>query len=71
MRCLREALDETRKIVEEGTLMKMDAEQLRELVQNNNQTDPGLEADQYRFGDEVGDEAQSQERSKHQDGPHQ
>ena len=41
--------------------MEMKAEQFRDLVKHDDESDPGLEADQYRFGDEIGDEAQSQE----------
>jgi hypothetical protein len=44
--------------MEEGPLMEMNAEQFRDLVQNNDKPDSCLKTDEYRFGDEIGDEAQ-------------
>ena len=64
-------LNDGQQIVEERALGEMDAQQLRDLVQHDDEPDPRLEADQHRFGDEVGDEAQPQERSQHEDGSHQ
>ena len=49
----------------------MDAEQFRNLVDHDQKSDPGLEPDQNRMRDEIGQKSQSQERGQQQDGAHQ
>jgi hypothetical protein len=64
-------LHDGEQIVDERALGEMDAQEFRDLVQDDDEPDSGLEADQDRFGNEIGDEAQPQERRQHQDGSHQ
>jgi hypothetical protein len=45
----------------------MDAKDLGDLVHYNDQPDAGSETHEYRFGDEVGHEAQAQEASQQKD----
>ena len=55
------------QVVEEPALVEVDAQQLRDLVDHDDEPDPRLESDQHRLGDEVGDEAEPQERGQHED----
>ena len=57
--------------MEESPLLKMDAQEFRDLIYHDHQPDPGLETDQHGFGDEVGDEPQPEARSQHQHAPDQ
>ena len=70
-RRVRNGLNDRKQIVDKGALREMDAQQLRNLVQHNDDRDPRFEADQHRFRNEVGDEAQPQERSQQENGTHQ
>ena len=47
----------------------MKAENFGQLVENDNDPDSRLEADQYRFGSKIGNKAQAQERSGQKNGP--
>ncbi|MCY1298048.1 hypothetical protein D9M70_475120 [compost metagenome] len=51
-------------IPEEAFLGEVKAKQLRHLVEHDDEADAGLEADQDRRGDEVGDEAEAEKRSQ-------
>ena len=55
------ALGDGQKVVNERALVKMKAQQLGDLIEHDDEPDPGFEADQHRFGDEVGYEAEAQE----------
>lgn len=68
---LRKPLEDGQQVVEEGALLEMDAQELRELVQNDDEADAGLEADQHRLGDEVRDEAQPQDGRQKKDASHE
>ena len=64
-------MNDRKQIVDKGALGEMDAQQLGNLVQHNDDRDPRFEADQHRFRNEVGDEAQPQERSQQENSTHQ
>ena len=49
----------------------MHSEELGRLVQQDDEADAGLEAGEYRRGDEIGDEAQAQEPGEKQQGANQ
>ena len=51
-----------RRLWRNDPLAKVDAQQLRNLIQHDDESDPRLESDQHRLGDEVGDEAEPQDR---------
>jgi hypothetical protein len=56
-------------VVPEGSPRKVNTENLGELVENDNDPDSRLEADQYRLGNKIGNKAQAQERSGQKNGP--
>ncbi len=66
-----DGLNDGEQIVDERALGEMDTQKFRNLVQDDDEPDSRLEADQDRFGNEIGDEAQSQERRQHEGGSHQ
>jgi hypothetical protein len=45
----------------------MDAEQLRDLIEDDDDPDPRLEADEHRLGDEARDEAEAQQPREDQE----
>ena len=57
-------------VPEEPRLVDMDAQQLRELVHDDDEADAGLEPDQDGLGDEVGHETEPQHRRDHQHHAH-
>ena len=63
-RRVRHVRDDRQQILEKRVLRKMDAEQLRDLIDDDHDRDAGLEADQHRLGDEVRDEAQPEHRGR-------
>ena len=56
-------MDCCKQVLDERTPCKMNAENLGDLIQNDDDADARLEANQNRLGDEIGNEAQPQERS--------
>ena len=48
----------------------MDAEDLGQLIDDDHDADAGLESDQHRFGDEIGDESETQDGRQDQDRAH-
>ena len=52
------------QVGEEALLGDVDAEQLGHLVEHDHEADAGLEAGQHRRGDEVGDEAETQQAAR-------
>jgi hypothetical protein len=66
-----DGLHDGEQIVEERALGEMDTQEFRDLVQDDDEPDSRFKADQDRFGNEIGDETQPQERRQHQDGSHQ
>ena len=59
-----------RDVLEEPRLVDMDAQQLRELVDDDDQADAGLEPHQDGLGDEVGHETEPQHRRDQQHHAH-
>ena len=59
-RHVRKSQHDRRDVVQEGALVEVDAEDLGDLIDDDHDTDAGLEADQHRFRDEVGDKAETQ-----------
>ena len=53
-------------IVEEVFFVDMDADEFWQLVEQDDETDAGLEAGEYRSGDQVGDKAQAQYAGEHE-----
>ena len=66
-RGLGKVLHDRSQIAEEAGLGKVDAEELRDLVEHDDEPDPRLEADQDRLGDEVRDEAEPQQGRHEED----
>ena len=61
-RGLRNRGEGGRKVVEEVALLNVDAQELGQLVEHDDDSDPRLESDEHRIGDEVRDESQTEER---------
>ena len=59
-------MDGRQQVLDERAPGKMNAENLRNLVQHDDYSDARLEANQNRLGDEISDEAQSQDGSEHE-----
>ena len=53
-------------VVQERALGEVDAENLGQLIDDDHDADAGLESDQHRFGDEIGHEPKTQNRSEDQ-----
>ncbi len=70
-RGLGQVLNDGQDIPEEPRLLDVEPEQLRDLIHDDHQPDARFEAGQHGLGDEVGDEAEPQQRSQHQHGAHQ
>jgi hypothetical protein len=66
-RGLRQRLDDAGEIVEERTLVEVNAEQLWHLVEHDDEPDTGLESRQHWFRDEIRDEPEPQHRSGNED----
>jgi hypothetical protein len=62
--CLWNAVDGCQQVLNERTPGEMNAKNLGDLVHYDDQADAGFETDQNRLGDEIRDEAQSQDRSQ-------
>lgn len=55
------------RFLEKRSFGEVHAEQLRDLVQHDDEADPRLEADEHRRGDEVRHESEPQHRGRHED----
>ena len=66
-RGFRQVLREAQEVAEEAVLGDVEAEEFRDLVADDDEPDPGLEAGQDRRGDEVRDEPQPQDRGGDQE----
>ena len=60
-----------RKLWRNPPLVKWTPSSFGNLVQHDDQPDAGLEADQHRFGDEVGDEPSRSTEASNRDGAYQ
>jgi hypothetical protein len=69
--CLRHVLEDRQQVPEESGLLDMDAQQLRDLIDDDDQADAGFEAGQHGLGDEVGDEAEPQRSRERRNRPDQ
>nr|WP_324251741.1 hypothetical protein [Paraburkholderia gardini] len=67
---MRQTLDDFQHVVNEWALGKVNAEQLWNLVDHDDDRDPGLESGQHRPGNEIREKAQSQHGCEHQDHAH-
>ena len=56
---------------EKWSFVKVDAQELRNLIHDDDNPDPCLEPDQHGFGDEVGDKAQAQKSRQYKNASHQ
>ena len=70
-RRLRQLLRQRDQVAEEAGLREVDAQQLRELVDDDHEADARLEAGEHRVGDEGGDESQAEERRQPEQDPDQ
>ena len=67
---MRNAQPDSGDVVHERALCEVDAENLRDLVDDDHHRNAGLEADQHRLGNEIGDEAEAEDRCQDQNSPH-
>ncbi len=58
-------------VVEKPAFVEVDAEQLGNLVEHDDQPDSRLEPDEHGLGDEIGDESQPQNGSTNEDDAHE
>ena len=64
---MRKSLGNGLHIVEERTFGEVDAHDLWELIDDDHDSDTGLEADQHRFRDEIRDKSKAQHGSQDED----
>ena len=57
---LGNVLNQAESVLEERMFRDMQAQQLRRLIQQNDEANPSLEAGQHRRGNEIGGEAKTQ-----------